>query len=48
MFRIGGLPSKKLTADVMGAKDGLAYPDNARDIAQHLIKQGFTGRSATG
>lgn len=41
MFRIGGLPSKKLTADVMGAKDGLAYPDNARDIAQHLIKQGL-------
>lgn len=38
MFRLGGQPSKKLTADVMGALDGAAYPNTVSGIIQHLIK----------
>lgn len=38
MFRLGGQPSKKLTADVMGALDSTAYPNTVSGIIQHLIK----------
>lgn len=37
MFRLGGQPSQKLTADIHGAKSGSTFPSTISNIIRHLV-----------
>ena len=39
MFRLGGAPRYKVTADVRGAKDGSFTPTTIQTVAPHLLKK---------